>query len=97
MFFPPHMQMTSSLPPPTPQKNSLLSPSEALGIVFDKSVFWMLFSDTSGFMDLWLQWETKMSLQFLHADEADIIKEYDYSRTEMSRKCHIKCPHSTRL
>lgn len=33
----------------------------------------MLFSDTSGFMELWLKLQTRMRYQFYYADEAETI------------------------
>lgn len=38
-----------------------------------------------------------MGRQFYDVDEAETIKECDYSRTEMSRKCHTKYLHSTQI
>lgn len=62
------MQMTSFLK----ENYSLLWPFKALGNVFDNSVFWMLFSDTSASIQL-LKLEIRTQYQFYYADKAETI------------------------
>lgn len=56
------------------------------------TVFWVPFSGASSYTVLWLKSEAMLKQQLSYTDEEETIKQCDYRRIEMSRKCHIKYP-----